>query len=234
MTITVVASTATATANGVANTVTFGTVQTGDVAFAAVAMCRPGGGTVYSSAGTAYTQIGTTQVAGNLNLSLYGRQLGNTETFATSSGTAQAQDGNAAAIIVVRGIGTNGPYSSAAATATSANPNSPALSVGSTNAIVISIAAQIANNTITTLPSGYSSGANAGVTDTRSTRLAISYVIGSEQGTEDPGQWVFSASAQWLALTLAAFDAQSVFYPITSENMVTRVNEDRRIVVRSY
>jgi hypothetical protein len=234
MTITVVASSAIGVTNGSTITLTFGTVNNGDVAFVATALCRTGGGSVTSSNGTAYTRIGTNQVAGNLNLSLWGRQLDSTETLATSSGTGQAQDGNSAAVIVVRGIATNGPYSSAAATATSANPNSPSLNVGSTNAIVISVAAQIANNTVTTLPSGYSSGANAGGTDTRSSHLAISYAIGSEQGAEDPGAWTFSASAQWLALTLAAFDTNSVFYPTPSENFLNLATEARRVVIRSY
>lgn len=234
MTITVIASSAVGVANGAVITLNFGTVATGDVAFVATALCRTGGGTVTSSNGTAYTQIGTNQVAGNLNLSLWVRQLDSTETFATSSATSQAQDGNSACVIVVRGVTTNGSYSSAAATATSANPNSPSITVGSTNAIVMSFAAQIANNTVTVLPTGYSSGANAGGTDTRSSHIAVAYSIGSEQGAEDPAAWTFSASAQWLATTVSAFDTGSIFYPIRSETTFDEVNEKRRIVVRSY
>jgi hypothetical protein len=236
MTITVVASSAIGVTNGSTIVLSFGTVQADDVAIVATAMCRTGGGGVTSSAGTAYTQIGTNQVAGNLNLSIWAKQLVSTDTFATSSGTGQAQDGNSAVVTVLRGVlpSVTTLMFSSAATATSANPNSPTLAIGSTNAIVLSVAAQIANNTVTTLPSGYSSCANAGGTDTRSSHIAMSFVTGSEQSYEDPGQWVFSASAQWLAITVGAFDSGSIYYPIRSENVVNLATEARRVVVKSY
>lgn len=221
MAVSVVASSAQGVTNGVSLTFTYPTVADGDIAIVGVALTRASAGTVTSSAGTSYTNICPTVTNGNLNLNVWARRLSSFETTGTASATGSGQDGNSFCYTIIRGaggLGIAGMIESSGATGTSTAPNSPAVTVGSTSAIAISIAAQIANNTVSTLPSGYSSGANAGATDTRSSRIALSLsVVGSEQTTEDPGAWNFSASAAWVAFTVALISSGSVYFPLPDQ-----------------
>lgn len=215
MTITFVGSSALGAINGASITLTLPTINAGDQIIVANCVTRTGNNcTVTSSNGTAYTPIVPVTANGNLTLSVWQRTAAASETTATASGSGSAQDGDCACYVVVRGIGANTIVDSSMATGTSANPNSPAVTIGSTSAFVISFAASLVASTVTSGPSGYTVRSSASGSDTRSSMIACATNALSVQGSEDPGTWVFTTSAAWLAVSVGMSDSGAIFYPL--------------------
>lgn len=195
--------------NGSTLALTFpATSAVGDIALAFNVTPRAGPWNVYSSGGTAYTQL-VTASNGNLNVNLCYRICGAGELTATASESGAAQDGVCAAVFLLRGAS---PYFdvnvSSAATGTSSQPNSPAVFANHANDMVFSCVAALSNSAAAvTAPSGYTSLVSTGATDTRSTQLGMSRVLSTNTANTplsyDPSAYSSFTSAAWIGITVS-------------------------------
>lgn len=203
------------TINGTAMTLTVGTTNAaGDVCVAFWTHTR---GTLTaqlaSSAGTAYTEIGVV-TNGNVSMEAGYRVFTSSETTVTSCGTGNAQDAAILMAAVLRNVSSTPLIiQSNSTTATSSNPNSPAVPVPWANSAVLTAAGILANTTLTA-PTGFGTTVSCGATDTRSCAGGLAFKS-TNASLENPSSWTGGASAAWVAftVTLGSTEAPALTYP---------------------
>lgn len=210
------------TVNGSSCVLTFSTggAASGDLVIANWTYSRAGlTANLTSSAGTAYTQIGSRIANGNLQSECWYRILTSSETTVSSCATGSAQDSVVLSAIVLRSFDVTGStLKQNSTTGTSSNPNSPSVTVDFPNSGVITIASILANTTLTA-PSGFGSAVSTGATDTRSVAGGLAY-LSTNQGTIDPSSWAGGASAAWVAWTLTVSSTEPL--PFTWLDMASQ------------
>lgn len=205
----------TSTVNGTSMTLTMstGAAASGDICIAFWTHTRGALTSVLaSSAGTAYTDLGST-TNGNLTLQAGYRVLTSSETTVASCTTGSAQDSVILCAAVIRGV-SSFPLiiQSNSTTGTSSNPNSPAVAVPWRNSAILTAAGILANTTLTA-PTGFGSAVSSGQTDTRSAAGAVAY-LSTNPTTIDPSSWTGGASAAWSAFTVTIGSTEAPLLPM--------------------
>jgi len=175
-----------------------------------------------SSAGTAYTEL-LSLASGNLGIEAGYRVLTSSETTVASCNTGSAQDAVQLVAAVLRGAGSL-PLLIAqnSTTATSSNPNSPAVIVPWANSAVLTAASQLTATAIVTAPSGFANTVSTSGSDTRSCAAALAFKS-TNAGTTDPSSWTGGISAAWIAVTVTIGSTEVSPMPMHAANYLEGV-----------
>lgn len=196
--------------NGGTITLTYSASAVGAGTCAVVAYAYPSTGTTMnvtsSSTSTGYTQIVTTLTTTNFSFSVWRRILPANESQAICHATALASDGVTAVALLFSGVYGSSPESvtPTSTTGSGATPDSPSITVGSANNIVISAVAQRATDTTVTAPSSFLNQTDINANDTLDTTTGIAWIALTSSGAFNPGSWTnFTAAVPWAAASIA-------------------------------
>ena len=154
------------------------------------------------------------------NLGVYRKIMGATpDSTVTVVGTADTADGTAAVEHVWTGADTTTPEDATRTTDTgSGDPDSPAITTATDNAIILTLACNGDSDTAVTAPTGYSNKIDINAFDTRKATVAIaSKSVGAAPVTENPDPWGGwgGINTGWCAATVAIrpATAATAFFP---------------------
>lgn len=221
MAISLINTSAVSAINGLSITLNIATATSclinGDQVFVAMACPRAQTLVAYSSGGTAITPITSTFVSGNLNYGVFTKISTGGDLTIVCSNSGNAQDGCAAAYVVLRGAETyrvDAP--DATATGTSTSPNPPQLTAPSTAFAIVACAASLSASTVTGIGGAFSTPVSTTGSDTRSTTIAMSWSSTPlSSNPYDPGVYGFSVSGAWFATSIAVAVSGSIDLPDT-------------------
>lgn len=242
MAISFVGATSNSTANG--NTVTLTLPSTlmaaGDCVIVAYSVPRAiTMGVTSSSTSTGYTEIVSTVTSGNLRFAVYRRIVPTAETNAICTGTGNAQDANAAVALIFRGVDQSTPED---ATATSTlgsgtTPDSPSITIVTSNAAIISAVGSLTADATVTAPSSFLNQTDANASDTRSVTTAQAWLTSASTSSFDPGSWSNFTSAAWCSATIALRPASTAvfqWYPTGADSAAELLRERLSVKVSEY
>lgn len=162
-------------------------------------------GVTSSSTSDAYTSIASTTNT-NLNFAVFRKFIAAGETQAICTGTGRSSDGDTAVCLIFSGVSTSAPESVTPTTATgaSATPDSPSITVGSANNVVISAVAQAATDTTVTAPTSFVNQVDINANDTLDTTTGMANIVLTSSGAFNPASWTnFTAGVAWTAASIA-------------------------------
>lgn len=193
-------------------------------------------GVTSSSTSDAYASIASTTNT-NLNFSVFRKFIAAGETQAICLGTARTSDGNTAVCHIYSGVSTSAPESVTPATATGAGatPDSPSITVGSANNIVISTVAQAATDTTVTAPTSFVNQVDINANDTLDTTTGMANIVLTSSGAFNPASWTnFTAGVAWAAASIAIAPSTVVEVFTWSQYGFDNAPDFRRIEIVGY
>lgn len=245
MAISFVGSTGGGSLNGGNVTMTIpGTYDEGDVVYIAATLgtSRTTSPTVRSSSGgtssTLFTEVITAANSSYCRFSVFRLKITSTaaQTQAVVIGTANSTDATAGVCLVFRGVENASPedVTATSTTGSGANADSPSITVAScSDAIISAIGIQFVS--VPTAPSSFLNSVVANANDTIDATAGMAWITNVSTAAFNPTAWT-STAASWCSATIAVRPANITGWSATPGMTATnsRINEDRRVVVRSY
>lgn len=161
-----------------------------------------------SVVGDTFTQILAT-TASTVNavvMSIWAKKLGTPATVqAVCTGTGNSSDGDTAVGIILADDGKNPQLDTAVTvqTGSGTTPDSPSITVVTSNDIVMSCVAAAISDTTVTAPTSFTNQADINASDTRSTTTGMAIITLNSTSAFDPGTWTNFTSAGWVGATVA-------------------------------
>lgn len=213
MAISYIGSASAAARNGGSPVLTLPSAQSGDYAIVMYGITNSStrSMTITSSTGATYTTIssGTNGASTGtiVTFVIAQRTLASTgEVTVTCSGTAASSDSDAAVAFVFRddyAATFTQDATPATATGTSTNPDSPSITLGTSNPVVITcFGISVAESSITQ-PSSWLDPTSASTVDTKSITVGAAWITATASGAFNPSAWAVPTSGVWVAGTVA-------------------------------
>lgn len=140
------------------------------------------------------------------------------DTSFAFTGTANTQDVGIVQARAYRGVDTTTPEDATATKVggTSTNPDPPAITTVTNNAMVVAFAASRGDDTTINEPSGYGNVHTKREADTRVLVMSSADLTKATAGAENPASWTNWVTGDWAAFTVALRPASSGAYTIAA------------------
>ncbi len=217
MAITLVAGSSTqenSATNGGSVTITLSTqVLAGDYIVVAVGIGSsrtPSLGVTSSSTSTAYTLLGSRVKSSSIQLSVFGRLLPSAEVSAICTGTGNSSDALSAVAMSFRGVDSatqldNTPTTSSG---TGTTPTSPAITLATSDAAIVSIVSAMISDTAVTAPSSFLNQIDRNASDNWAATTGMAWITSDSTSSYTPTGWSNFTSATWVSATVALRETQ--------------------------
>lgn len=192
-----------------------------------------------SSTSTGYTQIVSTVTNGNLNFGVFRRLVPTAETQAICTGSGNGQDAITAVAMVFTGVDQSTPedVTATSTTGTSTTPDSPSITIATSNAVIISAVGSLVSDAAVTAPSSFLDQTDINASDTRSTTTGQAWITSASTSAFNPGSWSNFTSAAWCSATIALRPASTVsfqWYPMGVDSVAELLRETSSVKVSEY
>lgn len=158
-----------------------------------------------SSTSTAYTLISTRVDSSSMHFGVFGRLLPATELSAIVTGTGNSSDSIASVAMAFRGVDPVNPLDATPTTSSGAGttPDSPSITVATSNAVIISaVNAQVTDTTVTA-PSSFLDQININANDNWDATCGMAWVTNTSTSALDPASWTNFTTSTWGSATIA-------------------------------
>lgn len=170
----------------------------------------PAGGLAVRSSvvGDSYTNISGT-ITSTVNACVMGvfayKQGATVRTQAVCTGTGNSSDGITAVCIVLRDDAQNPALDTTPTTGTGSGttPDSPSITVITSNDVILSCVAAAISDTTVTAPTSFVNQVDINASDTRSTTAGMAMITLASTAAFNPASWTNFTSAGWCAATVA-------------------------------
>lgn len=209
--------------NGGTATITLGSaLEIDDVAIVAVTLgtsrtiSAASSLTVTTSDGTAYTQIVPTVTSSFAKFSVWRLVLSSSQIGqAVCPGTGASSDSNAAVALTFRGVRSSAPedVSPTSTSGTLSQPDSPSITVASSDDAVITAVGQQVNDTTVTAPSSFLNQIDINANDTWDATTGMAWITLASTSAFNPAAWSnFSIGTGWASATVALKAAEQLVF----------------------
>jgi len=168
----------------------------------------------YSVATSGYSSIAT-RTSGSHVVNVYRKILtGSLDTNVVITGSGSQQDAMAAAAFILRGVDNVTPedVTPTSASASSTNPNNPAITTVTDSAWILAFASSQVFDSSVTPPTNYNDSTGATASDNNSASTYGAWYEKLNAGAENPAAWTNWSTGSWGAITVAV---RSGGFPVT-------------------